>query len=150
MKFKVILKLTSLLFVFAVLLTGAIACEDEGNALRGPLVSEIAYQFVGHLEEIDDQGRLFVWEASIKGDVTGDLKWWFVQPAPVSSTPYAGGRVDYYAAILKSLFPEIFCYENKRKRSAFDAKQASVIRPDLHCWRFSHPAMVRTQLRRPR
>jgi hypothetical protein len=98
MKFKVVRKLTSLLFVFAVLLTGTIACEDEGNAPRGPLASEIVYQFVGHLEEVDDQGRLLVWDASIKGDVTGDLKWWFVQPAPVSSTPYAGGRVDYYAA----------------------------------------------------
>jgi hypothetical protein len=50
--------------------------------------------------------------------------------------------ICYTAAILKSLFPEIFCYENKRKRSAFDAKQASVIQPDLHCWRYSRPAMA--------
>ena len=98
MWFKSVRKLTSLLFVFAGSMAGTIACTDEGNAHREPLASEVVYQFVGHLEEVDDQGRLLVWEATIKGDVTGELKWWFVQPAPVSSTPYAGGRVDYYAA----------------------------------------------------
>jgi len=60
-----------------------------------PLASEVVYQYVGHLEEVDDQGRLLVWQATIKGDVTGELKWWFVQPSPVSSTSYAGGRVNY-------------------------------------------------------
>ena len=98
MSFKVVRKLTSLLFVFAVSFAGTIAFADEGTVHREPLVSEVAYQFVGHLEQVDDQGRLLVWEASIKGDVTGELKWWFVQPSPVSSTSYAGGRVNYYAA----------------------------------------------------
>ena len=62
------------------------------------MTSEVVYHFVGHLETVDDQGRLLVWDATIKGDVTGEMKWWFEQPSPVSSTPYAGGRVDYYSA----------------------------------------------------
>ena len=98
MRFKAVRNLTSLLSVFAVSLVGTIVYAEEGSAPREPLASEIVYQFVGHLEEVDDQGRLLVWQATIKGDVTGELKWWFVQPSPVSSTPYAGGRVNYYAA----------------------------------------------------
>ena len=98
MRFNATRKLMSFLFVFAVSLGGTIACADEGSAPWEPLASEVVYQFVGHLEEVDDQGRLLVWEATINGDVTGELKWWFVQPSPVSSTPYTGGRVDDYAA----------------------------------------------------
>ena len=98
MKFKAVRKLTSLLFVGAVSLAGIIGCADAGSAPMEPLVSEIAYRYVGHLEEVDEQGRLLVWKATIQGDVTGELKWWFVQPSPVSSTPYAGGRADFYAA----------------------------------------------------
>ena len=98
MRFKAVRKLTSLLFVFAVSLVGTNVYADKGSAPWAPLASEVVYQFVGHLEEVDDQGRLLVWQATIKGDVTGELKWWFVQPSPVSSTPYAGGRVNYYAA----------------------------------------------------
>ena len=98
MRFNAIRSSMSSLFFSAVALSATIAYADEGSAPGGPLTSEVVYHFVGHLEEVDDQGRLLVWEASIKGDVTGELKWWFVQPSPVSSTPYAGGRVDYYSA----------------------------------------------------
>ncbi len=98
MRFKAIRNSMSSLFFSAVALSATIAYTDEGSAPGGPLTSEVVYHFVGHLEEVDDQGRLLVWEASIKGDVTGELKWWFVQPPPVSSTPYAGGRLDFYSA----------------------------------------------------
>ncbi len=74
------------------------ACADEDGTHLESLVGEVVYQFAGHLEKIDEQGRLLVWEATIEGDVSGEMKWWFVQPAPVTSAPYAGGRVDYYVA----------------------------------------------------
>jgi hypothetical protein len=91
-------KLTSLLFLFALSSIGAIAFADEGDKPRESLASEIAYNFVGHHEIVDDQGRLLVWEATIEGDISGELLWWFVQPSPATSTPYAGGRIDYYGA----------------------------------------------------
>ena len=98
MRFKTVRKLTSLLLALAISLPATVTFAGEGSSPPEPLASEIAYQFVGHLEEVDDEGRLLVWKATIKGGVTGELTWWFVQPAPVASTPYAGGRVDYYAA----------------------------------------------------
>ena len=81
MRFEAVSKLTSLLFVFAVLSIGTIAYGDEGDSPWELLASEVVYQYVGHLKEVDDQGRLLVGEATIKGDVTGELKWWFVQPS---------------------------------------------------------------------
>lgn len=79
-------------------LVGAIASADE-DADRGPiLVCEIAYQFVGHQERLDDGGRLLVWEGKIAGDLNGQMRWWFRQPTPVSGSAYAGGRVNFYAA----------------------------------------------------
>ena len=62
------------------------------------LTSEIDYRFVGHLEQLDDEGRLFVWAGTIEGDFTGEMKWWFVQPSPVSGSTYMGGKAAFYAA----------------------------------------------------
>jgi hypothetical protein len=98
MRLEAVSKLTLSLLAFAVSSVGTIAHGDEGDTLWESLASEVVYQYVGHLEKVDDQGRLLVWEATIEGAVTGELKWWFVQPSPVSSTPYTGGRVDYYGA----------------------------------------------------
>ena len=98
MKLKTMRHLTSLLIVFAASLPGSAAYAGEGKPAPEKLVGEIAYQFVGHLEEFDEQGRLLVWKSTIKGDVTGELKWWFVQPSPVSSQPFTGGRADFYSA----------------------------------------------------
>ena len=98
MKFNTVSKLISLLLIVVVSSLGTITYADEGDTPSELLASEIVYEFVGHLEEFDDQGRLLVWDATITGDVTGELKWWFVQPPPTSSTPYVGGRVDFYSA----------------------------------------------------
>ena len=62
------------------------------------LTGEIKYRFVGHLEQVDEKGRLLVWEAEVDGDIQGTMKWWFVNPPPVSETIYAGGRLSFYAA----------------------------------------------------
>ncbi len=98
MKTKAVWVLTSLLLVLSMMLTGAIAFADDGAVPRGRLTSEIDYRFVGHLEQLDDEGRLLVWEGIIKGDFTGEMKWWFVQPSPVSGNTYMGGEVVFYVA----------------------------------------------------
>jgi hypothetical protein len=98
MRFNAFRHLASLLLVISISLAGLVAYASDGEPAREILVSEINYQFVGHREEFDDQGRLLVWVASIEGGLTGELKWWFVQPPPVASTAFEGGRVDYYAA----------------------------------------------------
>lgn len=65
-----------------------------GTRLNGAL--ELTY--AGHLEKKDDDGRLLVWEGSVKGDFGGKIKWWFVDPPPEATTKYAGGEVGYYKA----------------------------------------------------
>jgi len=34
------------------------------------------YIYVGHLGDIDSEGRLLVWEGSIRGDIEGVIQWW--------------------------------------------------------------------------
>ena len=71
--------------------------ESDGTS-NDQLISEIKYWFVGHLEQVDEKGRLLVWEAKVDGDIQGTMKWWFVNPPPVSDTLYAGGRLSFYSA----------------------------------------------------
>jgi hypothetical protein len=60
------------------------------------LTSEIEY-WLGTLEW-DDEGRQLVWEGTITGEITGEMKWWFVRPSPVSGGPFVGGGVAFYSA----------------------------------------------------
>lgn len=62
------------------------------------LTGALDLTYVGHLAKTDDEGRLLVWEGSIKGDFAGTIRWWFVAPSPEASTNYMGGKVDYYKA----------------------------------------------------
>lgn len=39
-----------------------------------------------------------MWEASIEGDLQGNMKWWFVNPPPVPEIAYSDGRVSFYSA----------------------------------------------------
>jgi hypothetical protein len=99
MKIKGAWVLTSLLLVLPMTLTTAMAFADDGAGRRGRLTSQIDYRFVGHLEQWDDEGRLLVWKGTIAGDFTGEMKWWFVMPSPVSgSGEYKGGSVTFYSA----------------------------------------------------
>jgi len=86
------------LLVVSMTLAGATAFADDGVVPSARLSSKIEYQFVGHLGQLDDEGRLLVWEGVIAGDLTGQMKWWFSQPAPVSGTTYMSGRVSFYEA----------------------------------------------------
>jgi hypothetical protein len=77
----------------------SLAVSADNAAKPGAvLTSQIEYRFVGHEQQVDDDGRLLVWEATITGDITGTMKWWFEQPPPVAEQVYEGGRVSFYAA----------------------------------------------------
>jgi hypothetical protein len=90
----------SLGFAVAVVLlaVGSMAVAVDDFAQRGQLTSQIDYRFVGHLQQWDLEGRLLVWQGSIVGDFTGEMKWWFEIPSPVSGGPFEGGRVSFYSA----------------------------------------------------
>ncbi len=98
MKIKVVWVFTSLLLVLPMTLAEPMAFAAGRAVPKGALTSEIDYWFVGHLGQLDDDGRLLVWEGTIEGDFTGEMKWWFVIPSPVSGNAYLGFEVAFYSA----------------------------------------------------
>jgi len=94
-----ILAVSRLLRVVQVLaLTATSVWADEPVVFRPWLTAVIDYKFVGHQDKRDQDGRLLVWQAIARGDLDAEMKWWFVDPAPVPATSYGGGRVTYYLA----------------------------------------------------
>lgn len=71
---------------------------ESTSTVEGQLTGEITYWFVGHLGQLDDMGRVLVWEATVSGDLRGTMKWWFESPPPSGESNYAGGRLTFYAA----------------------------------------------------
>jgi hypothetical protein len=55
----------------------------------------IFYWYVGHLGELDPEGRLHVWDGVIHGDIEGQIKWWFV---PGGGPPTPTAQVRFYEA----------------------------------------------------
>lgn len=91
-------RLSQLLVMLSISQTAQVAFA-ENDAIRSErLTGRIDYSYVGHLGEMDDKGRSLVWEATIEGDLKGTIKWWFVNPPPVSEVPYADGRLTFYTA----------------------------------------------------
>lgn len=74
------------------------ACDGSDSTSDEQLAGEINYRFVGHLEQVDEKGRLLVWEAEVAGDIQGTMKWWFVNPPPSAEIDYSDGRLTFYAA----------------------------------------------------
>lgn len=64
---------------------------------KAMLSSQIDYWFVGHLGETNEDGMLLVWDATIQGDINGDMKWYF-GPSPNPGGDIAGGNIGYYTA----------------------------------------------------
>ena len=89
-----------MLFLACLTVTFATQIAMGQNSINAnpPLTGKIDYWFVGHLEKTDDAGRLLVWEANIDGDLQGKMKWWFINPPPVSPITYAGGHISFYAS----------------------------------------------------
>ncbi len=98
MKINAVWELTSVLLVLSMTLAGAIAFADDAAVPSARLTGALDLTYVGHLEQMDDDGRLLVWEGSIEGDFAGEIRWWFVQPSPVSGSTYMGGEVVFYVA----------------------------------------------------
>jgi len=74
------------------------ALADDDVDLRGALTCRIEYWSVGHLGERNDEGWLLAWKATVSGDLTGELRYWFPDSPPVPEGTYSGGEVGYYLA----------------------------------------------------
>jgi len=98
MSIKYLSSLTPLWLLLSIVLAATMTFADDAVVPSAPLTGAIDYTFVGHLEQTDADGRILVWEASVEGDFAGAMKWWFVNPAPVSKITYIGGEVTFYVA----------------------------------------------------
>ena len=98
MKIKAVSVLTSLLLVLSMTVAGTTAFAGDNAVPDGRLTSQIDYEFVGHHNIWDEEGRLLVWQGTIEGDIAGEMRWWFEIPSPVIAPPYTGGRAAFYAA----------------------------------------------------
>ncbi|MDJ0941554.1 MAG: hypothetical protein QNJ00_17455 [Woeseiaceae bacterium] len=98
MKPNSILTLTPVLVLLLVMLPGLTIFADDSDVLEKPLTSRIEYRSVDHLGEQDDEGWVLAWKASVSGDLTGELRYWFPETPPVPEGAYSGGKVGYYLA----------------------------------------------------
>lgn len=102
MKQKLGLFLASILL--AAVVTGAARfgaperSPEAASAERGIVSAHVDYRFVGDRGEVDAEGRRLVFEATVEGDVTGVMRWWFGESAPAPRMDYDGGFTDYYEA----------------------------------------------------
>lgn len=91
-------KWTTATFVLLMSLAPATGFANDADAPGALVTSALDVIYVGQLGKTDSSGRLLVWEGNIKGDLTGKIEWWFVEPPPETATKYMGGKVDYYRA----------------------------------------------------
>jgi hypothetical protein len=61
-----------------------------------PLYSEIGYTYVGDRGETDEDGWALVWTATVEGDVSGEARWYFVEPNPIADLEVSNGSYAYY------------------------------------------------------
>jgi len=97
MKIKAVSALASLLLVLSMTLAGTTALAADNAVPNGRLASQIDYWFVGDQNITDSEGRLLVWEATIEGAFTGEMKWWFELP-PAEDAVFDAGFLTFYAA----------------------------------------------------
>lgn len=57
----------------------------------------IQYWLVAPLGEVDSEGRLNVWDATIQGDINGHMEWWFYPQGGPPNLP-AEAHVGFYKA----------------------------------------------------
>ena len=87
-----------LAITLSIFLTAAVGCADRADAPNARLVGALDLTYVGHLGKTDDNGMVLNWEGSVNGDFAGEIKWWFVDPPPVSGHTFRGGEAFYYVA----------------------------------------------------
>lgn len=91
-------KSSALILVLLTIMSTKLAIAENSANHDEQLIGTLTYQFVGHLRQTDEAGRLLVWEAEVEGAFTGTMRWWFVNPSPVNELTYQGGRLTFYAA----------------------------------------------------
>ncbi len=75
------------------LVTGTALADDAalGDPKPAPaLTGTTEHEFVGHLEIVDDKGRLLAWEGTISGDINGVIQWWM---GPMSTVGHVSSYV---------------------------------------------------------
>ncbi len=98
MKLNSAVALVPLLIILFLTLAGPTVSADDDTVFRELLTCQIEYRSVGHLGERDDEGWLLAWKANVRGDLTGELRYWFPDSPPVPEGTYANGEVGYYLA----------------------------------------------------
>ncbi len=74
------MKLIKLLLVATCLVFATAAGAKEA----APLKATLDYVFVGHVGQMDAEGRLLAWEGTVSGDIEGVIRWWMVVPFSVT------------------------------------------------------------------
>ena len=93
MNIKIRPVITHVLLTLTIALTAPTVFADRGGVRAGALASQIDYWFVAHLGQVDDAGRILVWEGTIDGAIKGEAKWWFEMEDPVQNSSFS-----FYAA----------------------------------------------------
>ncbi len=79
------------------LVLGTVLADDGAQKPAPSLICAIDYEFVGHLQQIpddlDEEGRLLVWDGEIHGDIEGRILWWFDLTGSLET-----GKVSHYVA----------------------------------------------------
>ncbi|MBL1215590.1 MAG: T9SS type A sorting domain-containing protein [Ignavibacteriae bacterium] len=88
--------ITTLLALF-IIIPALSKATVASNHHKSPMRSICDYSFVAHLEILDDDGRLLVWKAPLKGDIVGYILWWFNPEGPPDLI-HADFVVSFYTA----------------------------------------------------
>ena len=69
----------------------------------------ITYDFVAHLDIFDGEGRLFLWDGEIKGDIEGKILWWLVvQEATGPPNMPEAAPLSFYEARWEIFVDDVF------------------------------------------
>jgi len=74
------ISLAMCLMMLLAMMTSIPAVAGENN--KSPMRSITEYSLAAHLGILDDDGRLLVWKATLKGDIDGYILWWFNPESP--------------------------------------------------------------------
>jgi hypothetical protein len=64
--------------------TCLVFATTAGVNAAAPLKATTEYAFVGHLGELDADGRLLAWKGTTSGDIDGVIRWWMVVPFSIT------------------------------------------------------------------
>ncbi|MBT8488162.1 MAG: hypothetical protein HKN72_02020 [Gemmatimonadetes bacterium] len=62
------------------------------------LLNQIEYRFVGDRGETNAEGWTLLWVADLEGDLSGQARWYFLEPNPIPDLTVQGASIAYYEA----------------------------------------------------